>query len=117
MKKNRQLYLTHHLRLLCNGLFLFLKRIPAVARADSLPSVTILHVFAPLYLDSAFDATGQYRYAKSFPKFINPGLEFWEGAQLAIDSMKKEGLQLEVHVYDTRAANTTIDVSPANARK
>ena len=46
-------------------------------------------VFAPLYLDSAFDATNTYRYDKSFPKFINPGLEFYEGVQLALDSLEQ----------------------------
>lgn len=65
-------------------------------------------IFAPLYLDSAFDQTYAYRYGKNFPKFINPGLEFYEGAQLALDSLGKEGAQLEVFVFDTRAANTTI---------
>lgn len=60
-------------------------------------------VFAPLYLDSAFDATGNYRYGKTFPKFINSGLEFWEGAQLAADSLKKEGVKLDVYVFDTRS--------------
>lgn len=75
------------------------------ARPDTLSQRHHIALFAPLYLDSAFDATGQYRYAKSFPKFINPGLEFWEGAQLAIDSMKKEGVRLEVHVYDTRSTS------------
>ena len=43
-------------------------------------------VFAPLYLDSAFDATNGYRYDKNFPKFINPGLEFYEGVQFALSS-------------------------------
>ena len=48
-------------------------------------------IFAPLYLDSAFDAYDEYRYAKNvFPKFINPGFEFYEGAQLALDSLNKE---------------------------
>jgi|GEM_PF-72931 len=61
-------------------------------------------IFAPLYLDSAFDAEGNYRYEKNFPKFINPGLEFYEGVQLAIDSMNKEKLPLEVFVFDTRSA-------------
>ncbi|MBL7698369.1 MAG: amino acid ABC transporter substrate-binding protein, partial [Chitinophagaceae bacterium] len=41
-------------------------------------------VFTPMYLDSAFDITSTYKYGKSFPKFINPGLEFYEGAELAI---------------------------------
>ena len=31
--------------------------------------------FLPLYLDSAFDASGVYRFDQSFPKYLNPGLE------------------------------------------
>lgn len=66
-------------------------------------------VFAPLYLDSAFDASATYRYAKNeFPEFINPGLEFYEGVQLALDSMAKEGLEMDVYVYDTRSASESI---------
>src|SRR5262245_56975515 len=61
-------------------------------------------VFAPLYLDSAFDAGSGYRYDKNFPKFLNPGLEFYEGVQLALDSLNKERSQLEVFVYDTRSS-------------
>lgn len=66
-------------------------------------------IFAPLYLDSAFDGYNEYRYAKNvFPKFINPGLEFYEGAQLALDSLAKEGVPLEVFVYDTRSATESL---------
>ena len=66
-------------------------------------------IFAPLYLDSAFDSEDDYRYAKNvFPKFINPGLEFYEGVQLALDSLNKEYAPLEVFIYDTRSANETI---------
>jgi len=62
-----------------------------------------------LYLDSAFDADNEYRYTKNvFPKFINPGLEFYEGAQLALDSLNKDQVPLEVFVYDTRSATETI---------
>jgi len=60
-------------------------------------------IFAPLYLDSAFDNFNNYRYEKQFPKFINPGLEFYEGVQLALDSLSKEGAGLEVFIYDTRS--------------
>jgi len=67
-------------------------------------------IFAPLFLDSAFDATNEYRYAKTvFPKFINPGLEFYEGAQLALDSLAKEGSAIEVYVYDTRSAKESLE--------
>ena len=65
-------------------------------------------VFVPLYLDSAFDATNGYRYDKSFPKFINPGLEFYEGIQFALDSLNKENAQLEVFVFDTRSTKTLL---------
>ena len=65
-------------------------------------------VFVPLYLDSAFDATNGYRYDKSFPKFINPGLEFYEGIQFALDSLNKEHTPLEVFVFDTRSTKTLL---------
>jgi hypothetical protein len=67
-------------------------------------------IFAPLYLDSAFDGSNEYKYAKNvFPKFIIPGLEFYEGAQMALDSLNQEGAELEVFVYDTRSASTTLE--------
>ena len=65
-------------------------------------------VFAPLYLGSAFDAINGYRYDKNFPKFINPGLEFYEGIQLALDSLNKENTPLEVFVFDTRSSKTLL---------
>jgi hypothetical protein len=66
-------------------------------------------IFTPLYLDSAFDSFTEYRYPKNvFPKFINPGLEFYEGAQLAIDSLGKINAPLEIFIYDTRSATETL---------
>lgn len=67
-----------------------------------------LAIFTPLYLDSAFDASNNYRYDKSFPKFINPGLEFYEGAQMALDTLEKEHVALDVQVYDTRSAQKSL---------
>ena len=67
-------------------------------------------IFTPLFLDSAFDITGNYRYdAKTFPKQSSAGLEFWEGAELAIDSLKKEGIKLDIHVYDIKAPQQQMD--------
>jgi len=67
-------------------------------------------IFAPLYLDSAFDGSNEYRYAKTvLPKFINPGLEFYEGVQLALDSLAREGAALEVYVFDTRSAKESLE--------
>jgi hypothetical protein len=69
-------------------------------------------IFAPLYLDSAFDYDDEYRYSKNvFPKFINPGLEFYEGVQLAIDSLNKEKAPLEIFIYDTKSAKQSVQQS------
>src|SRR5258705_8106231 len=76
--------------------------------AQNYTSKQRIAVFVPLYLDSAFDATSSYRYDKNFPKFINPGLEFYEGVQLALDSLNKENAQLEVFVFDTRSSKTLL---------
>ena len=76
----------------------------AAVRQDSLPQRQRIAVFTPLYLDSAFDAAGNYRFDRQFPKYASPGLEFWEGAQMAIDSLKDEGVGVDIHVYDTRSA-------------
>ena len=68
-----------------------------------------LAIFAPLYLDSAFDSMDNYRYAKNqFPEFINPGLEFYEGVQLALDSLSKEGMPLEVFILDSKSSSQSI---------
>ena len=76
------------------------------SQADS--SIPKIAVFAPLYLDSAFDNSMNYRYGNNFPKFLNPGLEFYEGLQIAVDSLQKEGIRMDVHVFDTRGANGSV---------
>ena len=65
-------------------------------------------VFLPLYLDSAFDASGSYRYDQNFPKFLSPGLEFYEGLELAVDSFAKTHAPLEITVYDTRSSSKSV---------
>lgn len=65
-------------------------------------------VFLPLYLDSAFDAGGNYRFDQNFPKYLNPGLEFYEGLHLAMDSLVKSGIPLDITVYDTRSTAKTL---------
>jgi hypothetical protein len=70
-----------------------------------------LAIFSPLFLDSAFDETTTYRYGKAFPKFLNPGLEFYEGAELAIDSLISEGVKLDVHIYDSRSISESLDAT------
>lgn len=65
-------------------------------------------LFVPLYLDSAFDELQQYRYGKGFPRQSIPGLEFYEGAEFALDSLNRENINLEMHVFDIRSAGGNI---------
>src|SRR6202000_3110050 len=82
-------------------------RVDGNARVDSNARHRVA-IFVPLFLDSAYDAGGNYRYDKSFPKFINPGLEFYEGVELALDTMRKEGVKLEVDIYDIKSVSKPI---------
>jgi ABC-type branched-subunit amino acid transport system substrate-binding protein len=64
-------------------------------------------IFAPLYLDSAFEGS-TYKFGKNFPKLLNPGLEFYQGAQMALDSLQKKSAPLEVYIYDSRSLRTPL---------
>ncbi|NTS43227.1 ABC transporter substrate-binding protein [Flavisolibacter sp. BT320] len=66
-------------------------------------------IFAPLYLDSAFNYAGNYRFNNTFPKFLNPGVEFYQGVKLALDSLQRTGAPLEVFVYDTKSNASSVD--------
>jgi hypothetical protein len=60
-------------------------------------------IFTPLYLDSVFDVAGNFKFEKNnFPKYVVPGLEFYQGVQTAIDSLEKRGAPLEFFIYDSR---------------
>jgi Periplasmic binding protein len=86
-------------------LLAFIQSIPTFSQKDTVSRRFHIAVFTPLYLDSAFDATETYRYGKTFPRFITAGLEFYEGIQLAVDSLQKEGAMMEIHVYDTKSSS------------
>jgi Periplasmic binding protein len=90
-------------------LLVFIQTIPAFSQKDTVTGRFHIAIFTPLYLDSAFDDTETYRYGNTFPRFLNAGLEFYEGAQLAIDSLQRGGAQLAVHVYDTKSGDRRFD--------
>lgn len=91
-------------------LFLLLIMGYSVSAQTELPSTGRykIAVFIPLYLDSVFDASGGYNYGKSFPKFASPGLEFYEGLQIAADSLKKYNAKVDIHICDTRSSKKTL---------
>src|SRR5688572_3355660 len=78
------------------------------AQIDSTVKHRKIAVLAPLYLDSAFDAGGNYRYGKALPKFIAPGLEFYQGVQMAIDSLQSQGVKLDINIFDTRSGKSAL---------
>lgn len=63
----------------------------------------------PLHLEAAFDAEGNYRYPpKTFPKIHTPGLEFYEGALLALDTLLAEKTPIELIVKDSRSSKQSL---------
>ena len=66
-------------------------------------------VFTPLYLDDAFSGD-TYRFSsKSFPKNSIQGLEFYHGVTMAVDSLNKQNVPLDIYVYDSRSGSETIE--------
>ncbi|HCL82480.1 MAG TPA: hypothetical protein DIC22_00830 [Chitinophagaceae bacterium] len=90
------------------SLFILLAGTERVAAQPPDSSKYHIAVFLPLFLDSAFDASGNYRFDQAFPKYLNPGLEFYEGLELAMDSLQKKHTALDITVYDTRSASRTL---------
>ncbi len=78
--------------------------IPVRAQSDSAqtPRTFKVAIFAPLYLDSVFNGTS-YRYTKAFPKFALQGLDFIQGAQIALDSLPVPNAVFETHIYDSKS--------------
>jgi ABC-type branched-subunit amino acid transport system substrate-binding protein len=72
-------------------------------------------IFSPLYLDSAFDGTF-YKYGKNFPKFVQPGLDFIQGAQIALDSLPMPRGTFMTSIYDTKAEKENIAWLIANQK-
>ncbi|TDH25560.1 hypothetical protein EXU57_12700 [Segetibacter sp. 3557_3] len=73
----------------------------AFAQIDSLKTFKVA-VFAPLYLEDAFDGD-EYKLGKlSLPRNILPGLEFYNGVMMAVDSLNQEGVSVEISIFDTK---------------
>ena len=64
-------------------------------------------IFAPLYLDSVF-SNNTFRYTQGVPKFIAPSVEFIQGAQIALDSMKMGKENVEAFIYDSKSYTKNI---------
>ena len=64
-------------------------------------------IFAPLFLDSVF--TGEeFRYPKNFPRFVVPGLDFVQGAMIALDSMPLPNGNIDALFFDSKSESENI---------
>lgn len=64
-------------------------------------------IFSPLYLDSVFTGTN-YNYGKGFPKFAQQGLDFIQGAQIALDSIPLPNGNIRANIFDSKSTNEPI---------
>ena len=64
-------------------------------------------IFAPLYLDSVFNENG-YRYGKNFPKFAVQGLDFVQGAQIALDSLPMLANNIDARIFDSKSTSKPV---------
>ncbi len=63
-------------------------------------------VFAPVYLDSAFNGDDYKLGSNNLPKSMLPGLDFYNGVMMAIDSLESDGKDLEVMFYDSKGSES-----------
>ncbi|MFN9950218.1 MAG: hypothetical protein ACK53B_05580 [Bacteroidota bacterium] len=81
---------------------------------DSLQRTPTIAVLLPLYIDSAFNADNYKLGNGGLPRYMLPALEFYQGMQLAIDSLNKEKINLSVQFHDTKTAAAGMDSSLVN---
>lgn len=79
----------------------------ATAQSDTTKPVKVA-IFIPLYADEAFQQVDLVSDKDSFPKKVLPGLEFYNGVMMAIDSLNQEHLKAEISIYDTKQTNVSL---------
>lgn len=67
-------------------------------------------LFTSFFLDSAFDASGNYRLAHAFPRQAITNLEFYEGAVMAIDSINQIDKSATLEVFDVSSKQGNIEM-------
>lgn len=81
--------------------------LPASAQVNQTTEETRTYhigVFAPVYLDSVYTPGNSYRYAKNFPRFSFAGLDFLQGAQIALDSLSFPNSKIVSYFYDSQSS-------------
>ena len=102
-------------KILLTGILFF-----GIFAAFAQPGNTVLKtyrvgIFAPVYLDSVFDGN-TYSYGKNFPRFTQQGLDFMQGAQIALDSMQLANGNMQASFFDSKATEQNISLLINNHR-
>jgi hypothetical protein len=66
-------------------------------------------IFAPLYLDSIFNAEGKLKNNLELPRFVKPSIDFINGAKIALDSLVMPNQLVNTHIYDTKSKLLPLD--------
>lgn len=93
--------------LICFCLLAFLQPARVKAQQQTHYKTYKVGIFAPLYLDSVFNDEG-YRYGRNFPKFVAQGLDFVQGAQIALDSMPLFNGNINATFFDAKSLSTPV---------
>ncbi len=91
-----------------NCLLIFLVTLICIVSVNSTIAQARLKVavFAPVYLDSAFNGDDYKLGSNNLPKSMLPGLDFYNGVMMAIDSLESDGKDLEVMFYDSKGSES-----------
>lgn len=68
-------------------------------------------VFAPVYLDSAFNGDDYKLGINNLPKYMLAGQDFYNGVMMAVDSLQSDGKDLEVLFYDSKGKESIYTIA------
>ena len=97
--------------LLYTTLFVLLLSCFAKTYAQTSPTIQQLKkvvVFIPLEIDGAFEGNQYLLGNNNLPKTMLPGLDFYNGVLMAVDSLNKINTPIEVRIIDTKQKNNSL---------
>ncbi|MFY7964463.1 MAG: ABC transporter substrate-binding protein [Chitinophagaceae bacterium] len=80
-----------------------------IKKANAQQTKHRISIFSPIYIDSAFKDNSYKILANYLPKNMLPGLEFYNGVMMAVDSLKSDSTgNLLIDIYDYKSKNNSL---------
>ncbi|MEN9686477.1 MAG: hypothetical protein RLZZ28_2263, partial [Bacteroidota bacterium] len=95
-------------------LFLLMQGSRICAQSATEKKVTVA-VIAPVYLDSLFTKEAYKLGKNNLPRYVLPGLDFYNGVMLAADSLNNEKQSIELLFFDSKNAELSLNKLVATA--